>query len=235
MDILNGEKYHILLIEDDQPLAELVAEYLDSFEFIVTVNDDANSALASVQKNHFDLILCDVMLPDIDGFSLAEELSADHHHTPFVFLTARSFKIDVLKGFSLGAVDYLKKPIDEEELVVRINTLLSRYITVESDVAHILYQIGRYNFHSVNQQLVIDDQVITLTKRESEILLHLVSNVNELCTHKVILTRLWGKSDYFNKKSLNVFISHLRRYLALDARVSIQNLHNKGFILRVDQ
>ena len=232
---MKNHNYRLLLVEDDDTLGHLLSEYLKIKGFDVRWSHFGDAALKLVDQYSFDLIILDVMLPDIDGFSLAEELSADHHHTPFVFLTARSFKIDVLKGFSLGAVDYLKKPIDEEELVVRINTLLSRYITVESDVAHILYQIGRYNFHSVNQQLVIDDQVITLTKRESEILLHLVSNVNELCTHKVILTRLWGKSDYFNKKSLNVFISHLRRYLALDARVSIQNLHNKGFILRVDQ
>ena len=232
---MKNHNYRLLLVEDDDTLGHLLSEYLKIKGFDVRWAQFGDAALKLIDQYSFDLIILDVMLPDIDGFSLAEELSADHHHTPFVFLTARSFKIDVLKGFSLGAVDYLKKPIDEEELVVRINTLLSRYITVESDVAHILYQIGRYNFHSVNQQLVIDDQVITLTKRESEILLHLVSNVNELCTHKVILTRLWGKSDYFNKKSLNVFISHLRRYLALDARVSIQNLHNKGFILRVDQ
>ena len=232
---MKNHNYRLLLVEDDDTLGHLLSEYLKIKGFDVRWAQFGDAALKLVDQYSFDLIILDVMLPDIDGFSLAEELSADHHHTPFVFLTARSFKIDVLKGFSLGAVDYLKKPIDEEELVVRINTLLSRYITVESDVAHILYQIGRYNFHSVNQQLVIDDQVITLTKRESEILLHLVSNVNELCTHKVILTRLWGKSDYFNKKSLNVFISHLRRYLALDARVSIQNLHNKGFILRVAQ
>ena len=232
---MKNHNYRLLLVEDDDTLGHLLSEYLKIKGFDVRWAQFGDAALKLVDQYSFDLIILDVMLPDIDGFSLAEKLSADHHRTPFVFLTARSFKIDVLKGFSLGAVDYLKKPIDEEELVVRINTLLSRYITVESDVAHILYQIGRYNFHSVNQQLVIDDQVITLTKRESEILLHLVSNVNELCTHKVILTRLWGKSDYFNKKSLNVFISHLRRYLALDARVSIQNLHNKGFILRVDQ
>ena len=232
---MKNHNYRLLLVEDDDTLGHLLSEYLKIKGFDVRWAQFGDAALKLVDQYSFDLIILDVMLPDIDGFSLAEELSADHHHTPFVFLTARSFKIDVLKGFSLGAVDYLKKPIDEEELVVRINTLLSRYITVESDVAHILYQIGRYNFHSVNQQLVIDDQVITLTKRESDILLYLVNNINELCTHKDILTRLWGKSDYFNKKSLNVFISHLRRYLALDARVSIQNLHNKGFILRVAQ
>ena len=232
---MKNHNYRLLLVEDDDTLGLLLSEYLKIKGFDVRWAQFGDAALKLVDQYSFDLIILDIMLPDIDGFSLAEKFSADHHHTPFIFLTARSFKIDVLKGFSLGAVDYLKKPIDEEELVVRINTLLSRYITVDDDVAHTLYQLGRYNFHSVNQQLVIDDQVITLTKRESEILLHLVSNINELCTHKDILTRFWGKSDYFNRKSLNVFISHLRRYLALDARVSIQNLHNKGFILRVDQ
>jgi DNA-binding response OmpR family regulator len=232
---MKNHNYRLLLVEDDDTLGHLLSEYLKIKGFDVRWAQFGDAALKLVDQYSFDLIILDIMLPDIDGFSLAEKLSADHHRTPFVFLTARSFKIDVLKGFSLGAVDYLKKPIDEEELVVRINNLLFRYITVEVDVAPKLFQIGRYNFHSVNQQLVIDDQVISLTKRESEILLHLVSNLNELCTHKDILTRLWGKSDYFNRKSLNVFISHLRGYLTLDSRVTILNLHNKGFILRVDQ
>lgn len=232
---MNNQNYRLLLVEDDDTLGHLLSEYLKIKGFDVRWAQLGDVALKLVDQYSFDLIILDVMLPDIDGFSLAEKLSADHLRTPFVFLTARSFKIDVLKGFSLGAVDYLKKPIDEEELVVRINTLLSRYLPVKATVPHTLYQIGRYNFHSVNQQLIIDDQVITLTKRESEILLHLVNNLNQLCTHKDILTRLWGKSDYFNRKSLNVFISHLRGYFSLDARVTIQNLHNKGFILRVDQ
>ena len=128
---MKNHNYRLLLVEDDDTLGHLLSEYLKIKGFDVRWAQLGEVALKLIDQYSFDLIILDVMLPDIDGFSLAEELSADHHHTPFVFLTARSFKIDVLKGFSLGAVDYLKKPIDEEELVVRINALLSRYITVK--------------------------------------------------------------------------------------------------------
>ncbi|MCB7482096.1 response regulator transcription factor [Christiangramia sediminis] len=227
----------ILLVEDDDSLGYLLSEYLKIKEFDVEWAQTGTKALSLVEEHAFDLVILDVMMPDIDGFSLAKKLTASYPNLPFIFLTARSLKIDVLKGFSLGAVDYLKKPIDEEELVARIQALLSRLQphSTESAEQKYLYSIGRYNFNSNKQELVIDNETISLTTRESELLLYLVQNKNNLCSHKDILDLLWGKNDYFNRKSLNVFISHLRKYLNRDPRIKIENFHKKGFVLKINE
>ncbi|MEH6408850.1 MAG: response regulator transcription factor, partial [Leeuwenhoekiella sp.] len=190
-------------------------------------------AVNALKTNNYDLAILDVMLPDIDGFNLAKQMQQTHFQVPFLFLTARSLKTDVLKGFSVGAIDYLKKPIDEEELVARIHALLSRVLNAEGPQRQkTLHKIGNYSFDSVKQQLEFKGEIITLTSREGELLLYLLNNTGSLCSHKDILIHLWGKNDYFNRKSLNVFISHLRKYLSKDDSVKIANMHGKGFILK---
>jgi DNA-binding response OmpR family regulator len=187
-----------------------------------------------LEQNNYDLAILDIMLPDIDGFNFAYKINSLFPTLPFLFLTARSLKVDVLKGFSLGAVDYLKKPIDEEILVVRIKSLLSR-LKKTNDTHKIgdSYALGLYEFNVIKQELIFNDTIISLTNRESQLLLYLVAHKNLLCTHKEILTHLWGKNDYFNKKSLNVFITHLRKYLKNDVSIKIENVHNRGFILKI--
>jgi DNA-binding response OmpR family regulator len=187
-----------------------------------------------LEQNTFDLAILDIMLPDIDGFSLAQNIKNLHPDMPFIFLTARSLKVDVLKGFSVGAIDYLKKPIDEEELVVRIKSLLSRLEPNQDKQNQEIYRLGNYIFNTLNQELDYKDKRINLTNRESQLLQHLVIHKNTLCTHKDILTQIWGKNDYFNKKSLNVFITHLRKYLNKDAKIKLENVHNRGFILKIE-
>lgn len=225
----------ILLVEDDDSLGYLLSEYLKIKGFDVLWAQTGEKALDLIEVHAYDMVILDVMLPDIDGFTLAKKLKADYPRLPFIFLTARSLKIDVLKGFSLGAVDYLKKPIDEEELVARIQALLSRLHPVEqvSQSQDAEHKIGKYTFNSKNQELFFEDTVIALTVRENELLLYLLQNKNSLCSHKDILNLLWGKNDYFNRKSLNVFISHLRKYLSQDSEVKIENMHKRGFILRI--
>ncbi len=232
---MDKHKEHILLVEDDQTLGYLLKEYLGMNNFKITLSTNAKDALKALDANHFDLAILDVMLPDRDGFDLAKSIQNQHPSLPFLFLTARSLKVDVLKGFSLGAVDYLKKPIDEEELVVRIRALLNRIKNQEtSSSPQSEYTLGKYTFNPINQELIIDSNKLTLTKRESELLQYLLQHKNNLCSHKAILNDLWGKNDYFNKKSLNVFISHLRKYLQSDTSIKIENVHKQGFILRVD-
>lgn len=232
---MNNTPPKILLVEDDPALGYLLKEYLSMHTFEIFMVKTATQAMHFLEERYFDLAILDVMLPDKDGFELAKSIRAQHASLPFIFLTARSLKIDVLKGFSLGAVDYLKKPIDEEELVVRIKTLLSRIQTsVVSKKEENILAIGRYTFHVKNQHIEINDVKTTLTKREAELLQYLVINKNNLCGHKEILNHLWGKSDYFNRKSLNVFISHLRKYLQGDASVTIENIHKQGFILKIE-
>ena len=149
-----------------------------------------------------------------------------------LFLTARSLKIDVLKGFSLGAVDYIRKPIDEEELVVRLNSLLG-ILKNTKQKAENMFKIGAYSYAPLNYELKINDEKRQLTERESELLLYLLKNKNNISRHKDILEQLWGKYDYFNQKNLNVFITRLRKYLSKDATIKIENIHNQGFILTI--
>lgn len=232
------EGKNILLVEDDSSLGYLLSEYLTMKGFKVVWAKNGNGALLILGKQPIDLAILDIMMPEMDGFTLAAKLNDNHPGLLFLFLTARSMKIDVLKGFALGAVDYLKKPIDEEELVVRIDNLLKRFQAAKGNDAaqpesiSKNYTIGNYVFIPANLSLAINGKIITLTTRENELLLYLANRKNQLCSHKDILMALWGKNDYFNRKSLNVFISHLRKYLEQDPSISIENIHNQGFVLK---
>jgi len=229
----------ILLVEDDEALGYLLSEYLKIKDFDIQWVKDGKSALEIAERDFFDLMILDVMMPEMDGFTLAKELKKDFPETPFIFLTSRSMKIDVLKGFSLGAVDYLKKPIDEEELVVRLNTLLATLsVNKKKESKELLnqYTLGDYIFNAGNQEVIYKDgEVHKLTLRENKLLQLLVRKENELCTHKEILHSLWGQNDFFVKKSLNVFISHLRKHLSKDPNIKIENIHNQGFIFKIEK
>lgn len=229
------ESKRILLVEDDPSLGYLLSEYLTMKDFDVQWVKNGIEALKKMESKMFDLAVLDVMMPEMDGFTLARKIKERHSEIPFMFLTSRSMKIDVLKGFSLGAVDYLKKPIDEEELVVRLNSLLSRLKVAEGKkhTNPIENTLGDYVFDSELHELRHKDGSIQkLTQRESEVLNLLLRNKDELCSHKEILNTLWGKHDFFAKKSLNVFVSHLRKYLSKDTSLRIENVHNEGFVLR---
>ena len=227
----------ILLVEDDEALGYVLSEYLKMKDFDILWEKDGTSVLEILDREYFELVILDVMMPKIDGFTLAKMIKERFPEIPFVFLTARSLKIDVLKGFGIGAIDYLKKPIDEEELVVRIHTLLNTLSNKKSPAEEIQNEfiLGNYVYNKKNLQLIYKDTIIQLTARESNLLYLLVSKKNEVCTHKEILQNLWGKNDYFNKKSLNVFVSRLRKYLNNDPTIKIENIHNQGFILKVEK
>ncbi len=227
------ESPKLLLVEDDESLGYLLTEYLKIKSFDITWVKRGEAALQNLEKNNYSLVILDLMLPDIDGFEVARRITEKYHETPFLFLTARSLKVDVLKGFSLGAVDYIKKPIDEEELVARIQAILARISPTEPEVKQAsILEIGNYRLDTTKQELSNAEETFSLTGREAELLAFLINHKNELATHKEILIALWGENDYFNRKSLNVFISHLRKYLQKDSNLSIENVHGKGFILR---
>lgn len=233
------ESRKILLVEDDESLGYLLSEYLKMKDFDIKWAKNGKAALDLVRKDDFDLMVIDVMMPEMDGFTLAKEIKKDFPDTPFIFLTSRSLKIDVLKGFSVGAIDYLKKPIDEEELVVRLNTLLQTLASargVQEETKGLEYVIGDYVFNVQKQEVIYKNQEVSkLTLRENKLLELLVRKQDELCTHKEILNSLWGQNDFFAKKSLNVFISHLRKFLAKDSSIKIENLHNQGFIFKIEK
>lgn len=225
----------MVLVEDDSSLGYLLSEYLNMKGFEVTWAKNAQEALSKVETNAYDLAILDVMLPDMNGFELSQKIKGINPELPFLFLTAKSLKIDVLKGFSMGAVDYLKKPIDEEELVVRINALLSRLVVEsEGESMESQYKIGEYTLNTENFELRHKGDIVKLTGKEFDLLTLLAMNKNQLCTHKEILTTIWDKNDYFNKKSLNVFISHLRKHLGRDPKISIVNVNRRGFMLRTE-
>lgn len=228
-------KRNILLVEDNDSLGYLLTEYLRMKEFNVTWCTNGAKALQVLEKSSFDLAILDVMMPEMDGFTLAGKIKHQYPEIPFIFLTARSLKIDVLKGFSLGAVDYLKKPIDEEELVVRIRTLLNTLgsNSGQKELKEVI-SLGNYVYKPNQLELQCGNKKTKLTSRENQLLRYLVTKQNEICTHKEILNNIWGKNDYFMRKSLNVFISRLRKYLEDDPRIRIENIHNEGFILKVN-
>ena len=231
---MNKEKNRIILVEDSTELGYLLSEYLSIRGFEISWFTNGLSALKNLKTNTYDLAILDITMPDMDGFTIAEKIKEKFPDLPFLFLSARSLKVDVLKGFHLGAVDYLKKPIDEEELVIRIQNLLNRINSdTKEDESVDEFKIGQYSFNSMNQELSYKDEVLNLTTKESELLHYLVVRKNKLCSHKDILLKIWGANDYFNKKSLNVFITHLRKYLEKDANISIDNVHGQGFILRM--
>lgn len=233
---MNKKKNRIILVEDSSDLGYLLSEYLSMKNFEVSWFVNGISALKKLETTNYDLAILDITMPDMDGFSLAEQMKDRFPDLPFLFLSARSLKVDVLKGFYLGAVDYLKKPIDEEELVIRIENLLNRLNNeknVEENTYH--FKLGQFNFNSLNQELSFKDEIFHLTTKESELLHYLALRQNRLCTHKDILIKLWGNNDYFNKKSLNVFITRLRKYLEKDTAISLDNVHSQGFILHVEK
>lgn len=230
---MNASKKKLLLVEDDPTLGYLLSEYLQMNGFEVVWAKTGALGLETLDQHLFDLAILDVSLPDMDGFVVASKIKENTAQLPFIFLTARALKVDVLKGFALGAVDYLKKPIDEEELVVRIKNLINRLPQEQEATAQErVLQLGKYTLHKETQELSINEHTQKLTNRELDLLVYLILHKNELCTHKAILLKLWGANDYFNKKSLNVFVSHLRKYLQEDPSLSIENIHRKGFILK---
>ena len=201
------QKPKLLLVEDEESLGYLLKEYLGMKGYDINWVTNGKEALKVLDRLDFRLAILDVMMPEMDGFTLAHSIKEKYPDLPFLFLTAKSMKVDVLKGFSLGALDYLKKPIDEEELLARIKAILKHLVHAQPKTNASFYKIGHYDFDTYNQKLIYKDYEQKLTKRENDLLKLLVSNKNNLCKHRDVLVDLWGGNDYFNRKSLNVFIT----------------------------
>ena len=228
-------KASILLVEDDQTLGFLLKEYLEMRDFQVTWAANGADGLRQFNERDYDLCLLDVMMPAIDGFTLAELIRNRNARVPLVFLTAKSMTADVLKGFKIGADDYIKKPVNEEELVARLTAVLKRTNATAPPEKKENYRIGQYEFDAQNFRLHLNENIRQLTEREADVLRLLVAKKGTLVTRDYVLETLWGKSDYFNRKSMDVFISRLRKYLADDENIKIQNIHGSGFVLSDDE
>ncbi|MTI39381.1 response regulator transcription factor [Fulvivirga lutimaris] len=227
---MNGHK--ILLAEDDENLGYVLKEYLEMHEYNVTLARDGEEGLEFFTKSAFDLCILDVMMPKMDGFTLASKIKEIDENTPFLFLTAKALKIDKLKGFKLGADDYIVKPVDEEELFARIQAIVKRAKPKAAKEIEIL-NIGAYTFNYPNLELKIKGNGTQLTQKEADLLKALYDSQGSILDRNSTLKKLWGENDYFNRRSMDVFISRLRKYLEQDPNIKIKNVHGKGFVLDI--
>lgn len=224
-------KAHILLVEDDINLGFVIKDNLEMEGFSVTLCDDGEKGWHVFSELACDICVLDVMLPKKDGFTLAGEIRRKNGQIPIIFLTAKSMKEDKITGFRIGADDYLTKPFSIEELTLRIEALLRRSKPV-ADQAR-TYHIGKYEFDYVNLTLQYNSQTQTLTQKEADVLKLLCRNAGKALKREEILLQVWGSDDYFLGRSLDVFISRLRKHLHYDPDVEITNLHGIGFKMNI--
>ncbi|MBX7093315.1 MAG: response regulator transcription factor [Flavobacteriales bacterium] len=225
------QKATILLVEDDMNLGFVVQDNLKMSGYKVVLSSDGKQGLKQFNEGKFDLCLLDVMLPYKDGFSLAEDIRKTNKEIPIIFLTAKSMTEDKIKGFRSGGDDYITKPFSTEELLLRIEAILKRIkpaVEQNKDV----FTIGKYVFDSSNYNLKIDGNEQKLTKKEAEILKLLCAHKGEVLPRELVLNMIWGDDNYFNGRSLDVFLTKLRKYLKDDEKVTITNVHGVGFRLQ---
>lgn len=232
----SSRKVKILLVEDDPNLSMVVQDYLEMLSYDTTLCRDGEEGLMEYRRQKYDLLILDVMMPRMDGFSMAEEIRKVDDMTPIVFLTAKSLKEDKIKGFQLGCDDYIAKPFSTEELSLRIKAVLRRCMTRQDSTPEIeekSFEIGSFTFDSENMILVNGSQKQTLTRKESALLKLLCLYKNRLLSRETALKSIWGDDDYFIGRSMDVFISKLRKYLKDDPNISITNVHGTGFKLEI--
>ena len=223
-------KMKILLAEDDINLGSLLEQYLNAKDFETKLFGDGQKAYEAFVKDKYDICILDVMMPKKDGFELAKDIRSINKNIPIIFLTAKTLKEDILKGFKMGADDYIKKPFNMEELLFRIEAILRRssaIINKEQDV----YDLGSLSFHTNNQLLKHGDDSIKLTTKESELLKLLCENMNSILERNYALKQIWEDDNYFNARSMDVYITKLRKHLKFEPKLEIMNIHGKGYKL----
>jgi len=232
------KKASILLAEDDPNLSMVLQDYLEMLDYSTHLATDGEEAFNAYKEGDYDLCILDVMMPKMDGFTLAGLIRKIDAAIPIIFLTAKSLKEDRVKGFQAGCDDYMTKPFSTEELSLRIEAILRRCKAQPvADTAEetILYSMGRYTFDAANMLLILNDQQRTLTRKETALLRILAKNKNKLVTREFILNEVWGTDDYFLGRSMDVFIAKLRKYLKDDPALSITNVHGAGFKLEATE
>ncbi len=221
----------ILYVEDDDVLAFITKDNLELNGFKIDHYLDGVQALDAYKKYKYDLCIIDIMLPKMDGFTLAKKIREIDIEIPIIFLTAKSLKEDKIKGLTLGADDYITKPFSIEELVLKMEIFLKRKKIVKEENQSV-FALGDYTFDYNNLTLKIGEESKRLTQKEADLLLYLVKNKKRLIKRSEILKKIWKQDDYFAGRSMDVFISRLRKYLAKDEKIKIRNIHGIGFKLR---
>ena len=226
-----AKKYKILLCEDDTNLGMVLKNYLELTDYDVTLERDGRLGLAAFQREKFDICLLDVMMPNMDGFTVAEAIRDVDPDMPLFFLSAKTMKEDIIQGYKLGADDYITKPFDSEVLLLKIKAILKRNEEENKINDNIEFDLGDYHFNPRLRELKIGTTVHVLSPKENELLKMLADHKNDLLPRERALKKIWGSDTYFNGRSMDVYIAKLRKFLRADTKIEIVNVHGSGFRL----
>jgi two-component system, OmpR family, response regulator len=228
-------KPQILLCEDDNNLGQVLKNYLELNDYEVTLERDGRLGLAAFQREKFDICLLDVMMPNMDGFTLAEAIRDVNPDVPLFFLSAKTMKEDIIQGYRLGADDYITKPFDSEVLMHKIRAILKRNEEMHKEEINIEFDLGKYHFNPRLRELTANGKTQVLSPKENELLKMLSEYKNDLLSREIALKKIWGSDTYFNGRSMDVYIAKLRKYLKEDEKIEIVNIHGNGFRLVVQE
>jgi two-component system OmpR family response regulator len=228
---MEERKYRVLLCEDDTNLGMVLKNYLELNDYEVVLERDGRLGLAAFQREKFDICLLDVMMPNMDGFKLGEEIRDLDPDMPLFFLSAKTMKEDIIQGYKLGADDYITKPFDSEVLLLKIRAILKRNEEENRISENIQFDLGSYHFNPRLRELIHAGKTQTLSPKENDLLKMLAENKNDLLPREKALKKIWGSDTYFNGRSMDVYIAKLRKYLKEDDTIEIVNIHGNGFRL----
>lgn len=228
---MEATKPKILLCEDDHNLGSVLKNYLELNDYEVTLERDGRLGLAAFQREKFDICLLDVMMPHMDGFTLAEEIRDVNPDVPLFFLSAKTMKDDIIQGYKLGADDYITKPFDSEVLLHKIKAILKRNEEQHREENNAEFDLGSYHFNPRLRELTHNGKTSVLSPKENELLKMLSEYKNDLLSREIALKKIWGSDTYFNGRSMDVYIAKLRKYLKEDSTIEIVNIHGNGFRL----
>jgi DNA-binding response OmpR family regulator len=225
-------KPSIFLVEDDLSFGAVLKSYLEISDFDVVWVDDGEHAVSQFKKADFNICILDVMLPHVDGFTIAAEIRKLNAEVPILFLTAKNMREDVLKGYRIGADDYITKPFDTEVLILKLKAILKRHSGSQAKESD-FYQIGNYLFDYKLRTIIHDEVKQKLSPKEAELLKMLCDNLNELLPREIALKKIWGDDGYFTARSMDVYLTKIRKLLSDDPAVEIRNIHGSGFMLEI--
>jgi len=229
-----AEVYKVFMVEDDRNFGTVMKAYLEINGFVVTWVKDGMLAYQRFRESQYDICILDVMLPNTDGFTIGRQIKETHPDIPIIFLTAKVMKEDVLEGFCVGADDYITKPFDSEILICKINAILNRNKRQQSDAIPKEFQIGEAIFDSELRTITIKDETRKLSPKEADLLILLCQSQNKVLQRDIALKQVWGETGYFTTRSMDVYITKLRKYLRDVEGVEIVNIHGSGYQLRID-
>ncbi|MBY5956969.1 response regulator transcription factor [Membranicola marinus] len=236
---MNDSKPSILLVEDDQNFGDVLKSYLEMNDFDITLRSDGEKGKIAFDSGEFDLCIFDVMMPKKDGFTLAKEIREDDKKTPIIFLTAKTMNDDIVKGLKIGADDYITKPFNSEELLLRVQAILKRSQNggLENEDNRTEFEFGNFTFDFPLRRLIYNngekEKESKLSPKEAQLLRLFCLNLNNVLTRSEALTKIWGEDNYFTARSMDVFVTKLRKYLKIDDNIEIVNIHGNGFQLLV--